>query len=64
MQTPLNTDDVNPPPLPPPSSVEAIYSVPVQDPLALQDPRVASLVQYAINVEKSMFENAASRVSV
>ena len=37
--------------------------MPVQDPLALQDPRVASLVQYAINVEKSMFENATSRVS-
>ena len=45
------------------ASVEAIYFVPLQDPVALQDPRVAHLVQYAINVEKSMFENARSRVS-
>ena len=46
------------------ASVEAIlYFVPLQDPVALQDPRVAHLVQYAIIVEKSTFENARSRVS-
>ena len=45
------------------ASVEAIYFVPLQDPVAMQDPRIAHLVQYAINVEKSMFENARSRVS-
>lgn len=52
-----------PPPLhlslPPPLSVEAIY--PVQDPMALQDRRVASLIQYAMKVEKAMFETATSR---
>ena len=40
-------------------SVEAIY--PVQDPMALQDRRVASLIQYAMKVEKAMFETATSR---
>ena len=40
-------------------SVEAIY--PVQDPMALQDKRVASLIQYAMKVEKAMFETATSR---
>ncbi len=40
-------------------SVEAIY--PVQDPVALQDRRVASLIQYAMKVEKAMFETATSR---
>ena len=39
-------------------SVEAIY--PVQDPMALQDKRVASLVQYAMKVEKAMFEISTS----
>ena len=29
--------------------------------MALQDPRVASLVQYAMKVEKAMFETATSR---
>ena len=47
------------PPPPPPLSVEAIY--PVQDPMALQDRRVASLIQYAMKVEKAMFETATSR---
>ena len=45
------------------SSVEAIYPVPVQDPNAMQDSRVASVFQYAIKVEKAMFETASSRVS-
>ncbi len=40
-------------------SVEAIY--PVQDPVALQDRRVASLIQYAMKVEKAIFETATSR---
>ena len=42
-----------------PLSVEAIY--PVRDPMALQDRRVASLIQYAMKVEKTMFEAATSR---
>ena len=42
------------------ASADAIYSVPFQDLVAMQDPRVARL---AINVEKSCFENARSKVS-
>ena len=38
--------------------MEAIY--PVQGPVALQDRRVTSLIQYAMKVEKSMFETATS----
>ena len=33
----------------------------MQDPVALQDRRVASLIQYAMKVEKAMFETATSR---
>ena len=33
----------------------------MQDPLALQDRRVASVIQYAMKVEKAMFETATSR---
>ena len=33
----------------------------MQDPKALQDRRVASLIQYAVKVEKAMFETATSR---
>ena len=40
-------------------SVEAIY--PIQNPNALQDQRVSSLIQYAMKVEKAMFETASSR---
>ena len=51
--------------LPPPSlslsRVEAIYPVP--NPHNMHDSRVASLFQYAVKVEKMMFENASSRVS-
>ena len=39
--------------------MEAIY--PVSDPVALQDRRVTSLIQYAMKVEKAMFETATSR---
>ena len=39
--------------------VEANY--PVQDPKALQDQRVASLIQYSMKVEKAMFETATSQ---
>ena len=39
--------------------VEAIY--PVQDPMALQDRHVASLIQYSMKVEKAMFETATSQ---
>ena len=60
----MTTLSFSPPPLlhlslPPSLSVEAIY--PVQDPMALQDRRVASLIQYAMKVEKAMFETATSR---
>ena len=48
-----------PPPSLPPSSVETIY--PIQNPTALQDQRVSSLIQYAMKVEKAMFEMATSR---
>ena len=41
--------------------VTTIY--PVQDQNALQDRRVMSLIQYAKKVEKSVFEEAQSRVS-
>ena len=40
-----------------------MYTIPLQDPVAMQDPRIAQLVQYVINVEKSMFENARNLVS-
>ena len=40
-------------------SVETIY--PIQNPNALQDQRVSSLIQYAMKVEKAMFETASSR---
>ena len=43
------------------SRVEAIYPVP--NPHNMHDSRVASLFQYAVKVEKMMFENASSRVS-
>ena len=33
----------------------------MQDPMAVQDPRVPSLIQYAMKVEKAMFETATSR---
>ena len=33
----------------------------MQDPVALQDRRVASLIQYAMKVEKAMFEAADSK---
>ena len=33
----------------------------MQDPKALQDQRVASLIQYSMKVEKAMFETATSR---
>lgn len=41
------------------NSVETIY--PIQNPSALQDQRVSSLIQYAMKVEKAMFETASSR---
>ena len=40
-------------------SVEAIY--PIQNPNASQDQQVSSLIQYAMKVEKAMFETASSR---
>ena len=39
--------------------MEAIY--PVSEPVALQDRQVTSLIQYAMKVEKAMFETATSR---
>ncbi|CAI8019599.1 Protein cbp-1 [Geodia barretti] len=39
--------------------VETIF--PIQNPHALQDQRVSSLIQYAMKVEKAMFEMATSR---
>ena len=39
--------------------VETIF--PIQNPHALQDQRVSSLIQYAMKVEKAMFETATSR---
>lgn len=41
--------------------VEAIYIV--SDRSALQDRQVASLIQYAMNVEKTMFETAVSKAA-
>ena len=43
----------------PSCSVEAIY--PIQNPNALQDSRVNSIIQYAMKVEKTMFEVSSSR---
>lgn len=40
-------------------SAETIY--PVQNPNALRDPRIPLLIQYAMKVEKTMFETASSR---
>ena len=42
-----------------PCRVETIF--PIQNPHALQDQRVSSLIQYAMKVEKAMFEMATSR---
>ena len=39
--------------------METIF--PIQNPHALQDQRVSSLIQYAMKVEKAMFEMATSR---
>ena len=44
------------------SSVEAIYPVPT-DIDSIKDTRIASLYQYAVRVERAMFDAATSRVS-
>ena len=41
--------------------MEAIYPIPISDQNP-QDQRVNSLFQYAVRVEKAMFESAISRV--
>ena len=41
-----------------PCSVETIF--PIQNANALQDQRVSSLIQYAMKVEKAMFETASN----
>ena len=42
-----------------PCRMETIF--PIQNPHALQDPRVSGYIQYAMKTEKAMFEKATSR---